>query len=70
MQLRLERPLSHSAIKVYMSAISASQKGWGRDWFLTSFPEIFPACDEAEMCGGAFLGGSVRGPFKTATQVL
>lgn len=70
MQLRLERPLSHSTIKAYMSAISACHKGWGRDWFSTSSPEIFPASDEAEMCGGAFLSGSVRGPFKAAAQVF
>lgn len=30
----------------------------GRDWFLTSSPEIFPASHEAEMCGDAFCSGN------------
>lgn len=54
---------------VHVSNLRLSE-GQGRDWFLTSSPEIFPASDEAEMCGGAFLGGSVRGPFKAAAQVV
>lgn len=30
----------------------------GRDWFLTSSPEIFPTRHEAEMCGDALLSGN------------
>lgn len=63
-QLLPERALSHSTLGVYVSAISARQKGLGvgggeesggvGDRFLTSSPEIFPASHEAaEMCSDA-----------------
>lgn len=47
----------------------------GRDWFLTSSPEVFPASHEAEMWGDALLcssewmaHSSVKGPFKGTVQ--
>lgn len=47
----------------------------GRDWFLTSSPEIFPTSHEAEMCGDApncssagMAHDAVEGSFKGAVQ--
>lgn len=33
-------------------------RAWGRDWFLTSSPEIFQASHGAEMCSDAFCSGN------------